>query len=280
MFPRWYARDWKEAGALGPTLAGPESPRAKGFEETVRDYLDRELTNHPEEEPRGPCSSAGRGTLPGARCSVIPTASRSPASSATATSRKSSSTALAAVDAVGPQRQRQVGRLRRVTYALFGHHRGGGQQRGRTHQQGQRRRSSSSSNSCSTASLYRVAADGRSDAKAGGARGTQQICQLAWPAPTAGRWEPEPQTQLRAEFDAWVRNTSASTTRRSRRRCCCCRARPRSCSTPSRRAGVEVLAGIVDLERYQRLHGKADGQRKALERNSKRSSTNSTPCRT
>ena len=50
IFPRWYARDWQEAGSLGPTLATQEGLRAKGFGETVREYLGQELIQHPEAE--------------------------------------------------------------------------------------------------------------------------------------------------------------------------------------------------------------------------------------
>jgi len=50
IFPRWYARDWQEAGALGDSLAGAETGPARGFGETVRDYLAQELTNHAEAE--------------------------------------------------------------------------------------------------------------------------------------------------------------------------------------------------------------------------------------
>jgi exonuclease SbcD len=48
IFPRWYARDWQEAGALGPSLAAPDAGPARGFGETVRDYLGQELVHHPE----------------------------------------------------------------------------------------------------------------------------------------------------------------------------------------------------------------------------------------
>ena len=48
IFPRWYARDWVEASALGPSLASLEGLRTKGFGETVRDYLGQELIQHPE----------------------------------------------------------------------------------------------------------------------------------------------------------------------------------------------------------------------------------------
>lgn len=48
IFPRWYAREWHEASALGPSLASLEMQRTKGFGETVRDYLGEELIQHPE----------------------------------------------------------------------------------------------------------------------------------------------------------------------------------------------------------------------------------------
>jgi exonuclease SbcD len=50
VFPRWYARDWKESGALDGPLTIGEAPRGKSFEDTVRDYLKAELINHPDDE--------------------------------------------------------------------------------------------------------------------------------------------------------------------------------------------------------------------------------------
>lgn len=50
IFPRWYARDWQEAGSLGPSLASLDGPRTKGFGETVREYLQQELVQHPDGE--------------------------------------------------------------------------------------------------------------------------------------------------------------------------------------------------------------------------------------
>ena len=51
IFPRYYTRDWKESGALGPALMpGEGSSQGKGFEETVRDYVRHELMNHTDEE--------------------------------------------------------------------------------------------------------------------------------------------------------------------------------------------------------------------------------------
>ena len=49
-FPRWYARDWKETGALGPTLVSAGAGGGKGFAETVREYLAQELIQHDEAE--------------------------------------------------------------------------------------------------------------------------------------------------------------------------------------------------------------------------------------
>ena len=49
IFPRWYGRDWVESRSLGPALT-IGAPPAKGFEETVRDYLVSELTNYSDDD--------------------------------------------------------------------------------------------------------------------------------------------------------------------------------------------------------------------------------------
>lgn len=49
IFPRWYDRQISEASPLGPTLTVGEA-RGRSFEETVRDYVSNELTNHTDEE--------------------------------------------------------------------------------------------------------------------------------------------------------------------------------------------------------------------------------------
>ena len=48
LFPRWYDRQVTEANSLTGTLVVGEPARVKGFEDTVRDYLRQELTNHPD----------------------------------------------------------------------------------------------------------------------------------------------------------------------------------------------------------------------------------------
>jgi exonuclease SbcD len=50
IFPRWYVRNWSESGALGLSLAAAEDLPARGFEDTVREYLKQELVNHPPED--------------------------------------------------------------------------------------------------------------------------------------------------------------------------------------------------------------------------------------
>ncbi|MCX7667138.1 MAG: exonuclease SbcCD subunit D [Gemmataceae bacterium] len=50
IFPRWYAREWEEVSVLGPSLNNSEPNRPRGIEETVREYLERELQNHSEED--------------------------------------------------------------------------------------------------------------------------------------------------------------------------------------------------------------------------------------
>lgn len=50
LFPRWYDREIIERNALDKiTLVGGSSGPAKSFEQTVRDYLQQELTNHAED---------------------------------------------------------------------------------------------------------------------------------------------------------------------------------------------------------------------------------------
>src|SRR5262249_50716318 len=49
IFPRWYDRQITEANALTGTLVSGEASRSKSFEDTVRDYLSQELTNHPDD---------------------------------------------------------------------------------------------------------------------------------------------------------------------------------------------------------------------------------------
>jgi exonuclease SbcD len=49
IFPRWYDRQITEKNALGRSLIVGEPVKVKSFEDTVRDYLMQELTNHPDD---------------------------------------------------------------------------------------------------------------------------------------------------------------------------------------------------------------------------------------
>ena len=49
IFPRWYDREVTEASSLTDRLTIGEPVRTKSFEETVRDSLTQELTNHADD---------------------------------------------------------------------------------------------------------------------------------------------------------------------------------------------------------------------------------------
>lgn len=50
IFPRWYSRDWRETSTLGRSLVVDQATPSKSFEEIVREYVLKELTNTSESE--------------------------------------------------------------------------------------------------------------------------------------------------------------------------------------------------------------------------------------
>jgi exonuclease SbcD len=51
VFPRWYDRDWTEAGELGPRRTDHEEPPShRGFRDTVLTYLSTELADNPDRD--------------------------------------------------------------------------------------------------------------------------------------------------------------------------------------------------------------------------------------
>lgn len=144
-----------------------------------------------------------------------------------------------------------------VTYALFGHHRGGSQN------------AVELINKDSTALtvefdflldgvVHRIRRTLKRSAR-GTASGTQQIFRKV-----ADDWEAVEDTNKKVDFDAWIHQyiglnyetfTSSVLLLQGK-------AEKLLDSKPSGRA--EVLAGIVDLERYQRLHDKANQKKLAL----------------
>jgi DNA repair protein SbcC/Rad50 len=147
-----------------------------------------------------------------------------------------------------------------VTYALFGCHRGGSTNHGEL----------INKESKSLSVEFEFLADGqpylirrtlRRDAKGGSPKGTQGVSRLD---AASGRWVPVADTNLSDGFKAWIREkiglnfetfTSSVLLLQGR-------AEKLLDSTPKGRA--EVLAGIVDLERYQKVHEKADTRRKSI----------------
>jgi len=147
-----------------------------------------------------------------------------------------------------------------VTYALFGYHRGGSQNAGEL----------INKESKSLSVEFEFLVDGqpflirrtlRRDPKGGSPKGTQGVSRLD---AGSGRWVPVADANLSDGFKAWVRDriglnfetfTSSVLLLQGR-------AEKLLDSTPKGRG--EVLAGIVDLERYQKLHEKADTRRKAI----------------
>lgn len=144
-----------------------------------------------------------------------------------------------------------------VTYALFGHHRGGSQNAAEL--------INKESNALSVefdfkldGTVYRAKRTIRRNAK-GVTSATQQVFQES-----AGDWTAVRDTNKKVDFDKWVHDhiglnyetfTSSVLLLQGK-------AEKLLDARPSGRA--EVLAGIVDLERYQRLHEKANGRKLVL----------------
>jgi DNA repair protein SbcC/Rad50 len=151
-----------------------------------------------------------------------------------------------------------------VTYALFGHHRGGAT--------GATELINKESDGLAVefdflldGDLYRVKRTLKKSAK-GNTAATQQILRHRPPAdgPRSGRWDPVPDTGRKAEFDAWVRDRVGLTYETFTSSVLLLQGKAERLLDSTAKGRFEVLAGIVDLERYARLHQRADERRKAL----------------
>jgi exonuclease SbcC len=145
-----------------------------------------------------------------------------------------------------------------VTYALFGYHRGGSQgavdlinkaENGFTVEfdfqlEGQ---------------LYRIRRTLKRRATSTAA--TQQVLQFQ---PATGDFEAVADTHRKAEFDKWVAEHIGLNYETFTSSVLLLQGRAEKLLDSTAKGRAEVLASIVDLERYQKLHEKADGQRKAL----------------
>ncbi|MCX7667137.1 MAG: SMC family ATPase, partial [Gemmataceae bacterium] len=146
-----------------------------------------------------------------------------------------------------------------VTFALFGQHRGGGQQLVEL--------INKSSNDAlvefefsSDNKRYMIKRTLKRD-KHGGAKGTQNAYR--W-SEEISNWQAIEDTNLAGPLRAWVKDTIGLDYETFTASILLLQGKSEKLldSTPSGRA--EVLAGIVDLERYQKLFEKADAKRKTL----------------
>jgi DNA repair exonuclease SbcCD ATPase subunit len=150
-----------------------------------------------------------------------------------------------------------------VTYALFVHHRGGGQ-----HAQ-------ELINKDTDALLveFDFLLDGkRYKAKRtlrrnirGGATGTQQILRREGGDDGDGKWVPIEGTSQKREFDGWVAEHVGLTYETFTSSVLLLQGRAEKLLDSKPEGRREVLAGIVDLERYEKLHRTADEKRKELD---------------
>jgi DNA repair exonuclease SbcCD ATPase subunit len=151
-----------------------------------------------------------------------------------------------------------------VTYALFGHHRGGSQQAVEL--------INKSSDGLlvefdflQDGAAYRAKRTLQRNAR-GGASGTQQIFRRQSAHGNGqGAWQPVEGTGKRAEFEAWVRENIGLSYETFTSSVLLLQNKAEKLLDSTAKGRFEVLAGIVDLERYQRLHERADQCRKEHE---------------
>ncbi len=148
-----------------------------------------------------------------------------------------------------------------VTFALFGHHRGGSQSAAELVNK-EATTLSVEFDFTSEKQLYRIKRTVRK--RQSGVASTQQVLKFTHSEITGESWEAVSGTEYKAKFDTWVRDKIGLDYETFTSSVLLLQGKSEKLldSTPAGRAGV--LARIVDLERYQKLHGKADDKRRAL----------------
>ena len=151
-----------------------------------------------------------------------------------------------------------------VTYALFGHHRGGSQHAGELIN----KESSSLAvefDFLLDGRVYRVRRTLQRNAR-GGAQGTHLISLRQSGASNGhGHWLPVEGTSRKAEFDAWIRDNIGLNYDTFTSSVLLLQGNAEKLLDSTAKGRFEVLASIVDLEHYERLHRRADEQRKTHE---------------
>jgi DNA repair exonuclease SbcCD ATPase subunit len=148
-----------------------------------------------------------------------------------------------------------------VTYALFGHHRGG-----KTEAHELINKDSDKLvvefDFTLDRQLYRVKRTLRRNTR-GGASGTQQVLRFQ-AGDGVGGWEAVEGTGLKREFDVWVEENIGLNYETFTSSVLLLQGKAEKLLNSGPADRRAVLAGIVDLERYEKLHDQADKQRKAL----------------
>jgi exonuclease SbcC len=150
-----------------------------------------------------------------------------------------------------------------VTYALFGHHRGG---KTEAHELINKDRDKLVVEFDFTLDqqLYRAKRTLRRNTR-GGASGTQQVLRFEAEPGGTGKWEPVEGTGLKKDFDTWVAGNIGLTYETFTSSVLLLQGKAEKLLNSGPADRRAVLAGIVDLERYEKLHDHADKQRKALQ---------------
>jgi DNA repair exonuclease SbcCD ATPase subunit len=146
-----------------------------------------------------------------------------------------------------------------VTYALFGHHRGGGTDAHELINKDSDRASVTFEFALDGERYYILRTLQRT--KQGKSRATQQVYHWA----PLGGWEAVEGTNLKAGFDEWITQNIGLSYETFTSSVLLLQGKAEKLLDSTAKGRFEVLAGVVDLERYERLHARADGQRKELE---------------
>ncbi len=146
-----------------------------------------------------------------------------------------------------------------ITFALFGHHRGGSRD---AHEL-------INKDSDKASITFEFTIDGKpfqiartiQRTKQGKGRGAQQIARgLA-----VGGWEPVEGTNLMTGFDEWISQHIGLSYETFTSSVLLLQGRAEKLLDSTAKGRFEVLAGIVDLERFRKLHERADEERKTLD---------------
>src|SRR5687767_230544 len=149
-----------------------------------------------------------------------------------------------------------------VTFSLFGHHRGGSQSAAELINKEVNTLAVEFDFTCEK-QLYRIKRTVRRQ-KNDKIASTQQVLKFVNSEIGGEMWEAVSGTEYKAKFDAWVKDKIGLDYETFTSSVLLLQGKSEKLldSTPAGRAGV--LARIVDLERYQKLHGKADDRRRTL----------------